>query len=357
MSYPKLIIDRKTLRDNVKSILELAGSKGVEIVAVIKGINGNPGMMETVIEAGAETLASSRLNQLRKVEEINSKIKTYALRIPMLSEVEELVESADISLNSELEVLKKINEVCLKKGTTHDVIIMCELGDLREGIYDKDELEKVAKAVEFDMDGLHLLGIGTNLGCYGSILPTVEKMNELVERAHFVNKVIGREVEVISGGATTSFPLVAKGLMPKEINQLRMGEGLFINALDDSFKYSLFDNESLVLQAEIIELKTKPSYPIGEIAVNAFGDKVKYEDKGVRKRAILALGSQDIGDYNHLRPLDKDIDVIGGSSDHTIIDVTESETEYHIGDIVEFHLKYGTMMMATQSEYIEKEFI
>ncbi|WP_018659146.1 alanine racemase [Allofustis seminis] len=357
MSYPKLVIDRQTMRDNIKNIIDTCEKSGVEVVAVVKGVNGLPGIMEVVMEAGAKTIASSRLSQLRKAKEMNPHIKTYALRIPMLSEIEELVESADISLNSELEVLEKIDAVCKAKGITHDVIIMCELGDLREGIYDQKELLEVVKEVEEDLTSLNLLGIGTNLGCYGSIMPTVEKMNELIALADLVSETIGRKIEVVSGGASTSYPLVGRGETPEGITQLRIGDGLYINDLDECFNFETLEKEALTLQAEIVELRDKPSHPIGEIAVNAFGDKVEYEDKGIRKRALIAVGKQDIGDYGHLRPLDEKIDVIGGSSDHTIIDVTDSDREYKLGDIMEFHLMYETMLMTTQSEYVEKEYI
>lgn len=357
MSYPKLVIDRKIMDANIKDVIGKCAEQGIEVVAVVKGVNGLPGIMQIVMDAGAKTIASSRLSQLREARKLNPDIKTYALRIPMLSEVEELVESADISLNSELEVLEKINEVCEEKGITHNVIIMCELGDLREGIYNKDELKKVVLEVENELTSLHLLGIGTNLGCYGSILPTVEKMNELVELADFVSETIGRKIEVVSGGATTSFPLVARGEMPEGINQLRIGDGLYVSDLDECFHYEMHDQEALTLQAEIVELKEKPSHPIGEIAVNAFGNKVEYEDKGIRTRALIAIGKQDIGEYSHLRPLDPDIEVIGGSSDHTIVDITNAKRDYKLGDIMEFHLMYETMLMSTQSEYVDKEYI
>lgn len=275
----------------------------------------------------------------------------------MLSEVEELVESADISLNSDLEVVREINKVCLEKDLTHKVIIMVDLGDLREGIMKDEELEETVRVIEEELEAVHLLGVGTNLGCYGSILPTVDKMNELVGRAEFIEEIIGRELEIISGGATTSFPLVARGDMPKRVNELRIGDGLYVSDLDDCFNYEMHEEEALTLQAEIIEIKDKPSHPIGEIAVNAFGDKEVYEDRGIRRRALIAVGRQDIGDYHHILPLDDQMDVIGGSSDHTIIDIEDCEKDYQLGDILEFHVMYGSMMMTTQSEYIEKEYI
>lgn len=359
MVYPKVVIEKKKLLENASNIIKMCGQNNIEVVGVVKGVNGLEGIIEILIEAGFKTLASSRLSQLKKIKEINPSIKTYALRIPMLSEISELVECADISLNSSIEVLRQLNNSAKKLNKVHNVIIMAECGDLREGIYDEEELIETAKVVENELDNLYLMGIGTNLGCYGSIMPTVSKMQELIAKAEKVSKAIDRNLDVVSGGASTSLPLVAKNIMPKGINQLRIGDALYISDLDECFDYEVFEKEqeAFVLKAEIIELKKKPSHPIGVIAVDAFGNKKEYVDKGIRHRGLIAVGRQDLGDCMHLRPLDNDIEVVGGSSDHTILDLSNCQKEYKIGDIVEFHLMYENVLMLSQSEYVKKEFI
>lgn len=359
MTYPKFVIDSKKLKANAEHVLKMCGQNNIEVVGVVKSVNGLEGVVKILIEAGFKTLASSRLSQLRKIKEINSDILTYDLRIPMLSEVNEVVAYADISLNSSLEVLKELNRAAKEQNKLHKVIIMCEQGDLREGIYDEEELIKTAVTVEKELDHLALLGVGMNLGCYGSIMPTVEKMYELIAKAELVSNAIGRKIAVVSGGASTSLPLVAKGKMPKGITQMRIGDALFISDLDDCFEYKVFtdEEEAFTLHAEIIEIKEKPSHPIGTIAVDAFGNSKQYIDKGIRKRALVAVGRQDLGDCMHLRPLDPSVEVIGGSSDHTILDITECSKEYKLGDIIEFHVMYENLMMLSQSEYVVKEFI
>ena len=335
MGYPKFVIDKKKLKHNAKNVLDMCNDIGIEVVGVIKGINGLEEIIKTLIDAGFKTLASSRLSQLKRVKEINPNILTYDLRIPMLSEVDELVSCADISLNSSLEILKELNRAASEQNKIHNVIIMTECGDLREGIFDEEELLNTTRTVEQEL------------------------MMELISKAEKVSKAIGRRIEVVSGGASTSLPLVAKGTMPEGITQLRVGDALYISDLDDCFDYKVFpdEDEAFTLQAEIVELKNKPSHPIGTIAVDAFGNKKEYEDKGIRRRALIAVGRQDLGDCLHLRPLDSNIEVIGGSSDHTILDITESEHCYELGDIVSFHVMYENLLMLSQSEYVEKEYI
>ena len=208
----------------------------------------------------------------------------------MLSEVSDVLKITDISLNSEVEVLKALNEEAKKQGKTHDVILMKDLGDLREGFWDENEIINTSLLVENELSNLHLLGIGTNLGCYGSVVATKEKLEELVTVAEHIEEKIGRKLEYISGGATSSLPRVFDGDMPERINMLRVGEGIILPSgikdecnLDNDFMY----DDVFKLKAEIIEIKEKPSYPVGELSVDAFGNKQEYKDIGIRKRALV----------------------------------------------------------------------
>ena len=83
----------------------------------------------------------------------------------MPSEVERVVEFADVSLNTEISVIRLLADQVTKRGKTHRVILMIELGDLREGILPSD-LEPVVKET-LGMQGVKLAGVGTNLACFG----------------------------------------------------------------------------------------------------------------------------------------------------------------------------------------------
>ena len=56
------------------------------------------------------------------------------IRIPMISEAEDVVRYTDISLNSEIKVAKALSKEAIKMGKIHEIILMVDVGDLREGI-------------------------------------------------------------------------------------------------------------------------------------------------------------------------------------------------------------------------------
>jgi ornithine racemase len=358
--YPRVEIDLKKLRSNIDQMVSRCNSQGIDVAGVIKGCTGIPECAKQFEDGGCKFIASSRLEQLQDAKDFGVKLPLMLIRVPMLSEVTDVIKLTDISLNSEEVVLKALNDEAIIQGKIHQVILMADLGDLREGFWNQEELLNVALLVENKMDGLELAGIGTNLGCYGSINATPEKLQELVDLAELIEKRIGRTLKYISGGATTSLPRVLEGNMPKRVNLLRVGEGILLAkdlkdlwGLDMSFMYQ----DVFVLKAEVIEVKDKPSHPVGEIMFDAFGFKQEYTDRGIRRRALLALGKVDYAFPDMIYPRDKGIEILGASSDHTIVDVQDAERDFKVGDIMSFDLCYATIVYVTNCRNVKQIFV
>ena len=358
--YPRVEINLAHLQHNVSKVVEKCGSFGIQVAGVIRGATGIPGVARAFDTGGAAFIASSRLEQLEDAINAGIEKPMMLIRIPMLSEVKDVIRLADISLNSEFEVIKALNDEARAQGKLHKVILMADLGDLREGFWDKDEMIKVAEYIENKMINIQLVGIGTNVGCYGSISPTVEKLEELVELAEKIEERLGRQLEYISGGATSSLMRVWDKNIPKRINMLRVGEGILLaRDLDVFYGYDMSDlyQDIFRLKAEVIEVKDKPSYPVGTIAIDAFGHTPTYVDRGIRRRALLAMGKVDYGDPAELLPMDKGIEVLGASSDHTIIDVEDAERDYKVGDIMTFDICYATVVYLTNCRNVHIAFV
>ncbi|WP_206460744.1 alanine racemase [Anaerovorax sp. IOR16] len=357
-NFPVVEVNLKKLRQNIDEVVSRCNEKGIMVAGVVKGFNGIVEATRQFEESNCSFIGSSRLEHLKEAKDAGMKGPFMVVRIPMLSEVPDLVKFADISLNSEIEVIKEINAECARQGKKHSVILMADLGDLREGFWDKEAMAKTAVYIEKNLENVTLAGVGTNLGCYGSINPTIENMNQLIAIAETIEKEIGRTLSIISGGGTTSLPLVLDGTMPERINHLRIGEGISLGKdLQDlwGLDMSYLHPDVFTAKAEIIEVKDKPSYPVGEIFVDCFGNKGEYVDRGIRKRALLGLGKLDFAMSDMLIPREKGIEVLGGSSDHLIVDIEEYQGELKVGDFLEFDVRYATMMYLTASKYVRIE--
>jgi predicted amino acid racemase len=341
---PSLEIDLHKLAGNARIVTDICARHGIGVAGVVKVADGDPACADVMARSGCVSIASSRLEHLERLRSLYPDLPLLMLRVPMISEADRLVRACDMSLQSDIGALRAADEAASRAGVIHEVVLMVELGDLREGIWDAGELADVAAEVEGDLTHLRLAGTGTNLGCYGSIVPTAEKMEELVAATERVEAAIGRRLDLVSGGGTTSLPLVSSGGMPGRVNHLRVGEGIIVNKdMEDLYGYRQegMHRDVLTLRAEVIEARVKPSHPIGEIAYDAFRNRPVYEDRGDRRRALLGLGKVDYGYPDQLFPRRKGVEILGASSDHTILDVEEADPPVETGDVLEFDVAYG----------------
>lgn len=350
-----LEINLKKIEENSRRILELCSKMDIQVLGVTKGFTAKPRIVEAMIKGGIENLADSRLENIKMLRDRGFNQNMTLLRIPRLSGVDMVVEYTECSVNSEYSVIKGLSDAALQRGKRHDVVLMVDVGDLREGVLPEDALE-MAKNILM-LKGVRLCGVGTNMGCFGGVLPTMRNLNLLMEVARDIEKRLGIELDVISGGGTSSLQLVENGQMPKGINQLRIGEGLLLGT--DTTHGRTIDwlhQDAFLARTEVIELKVKPSKPIGETGRDAFGKIPNIEDKGLRKRAIVALGKQDVN-ADGLIPVNPNMHVLGGSSDHMIIDVTDVDGDIKVGDQLTFKLNYQGLLFLCNSRYVKKVYI
>lgn len=354
MSYPKLNVYKKKLSHNIKRLKEIFDEAGIQLVCVTKVFCADSSITPIYVEAGVETLGDSRIENLAKMKNLG--IKRLLLRLPMISEAKEVVEHADISLNSELKTIRALAEAAKEAGKVHQIILMKDMGDLREGIFNEEDfLEAVAEIIKFS--SIQLFGIGVNLTCYGGVIPDEQNLGGLLDMKKKAEQKFNIQIPIVSGGNSSSFYLLRDGRLPQGINQLRLGEAVVLGR-EAAYgeKIEGLYQDAFTLEAEIIELKEKPSIPIGQIGMDAFGNHPVFEDKGIRKRAIVAVGRQDAF-ASEMVPICSEIKILGQSSDHTILDVTEVITPLAVGDTVSFHLTYGSLLTLCTSQYVKKEMI
>ena len=357
--YPKLEIYPEKIKNNTKIIKKLCKKNNINLAVVSKGANNIPEVVEALTAGGADYLADSRIKRFKKLKSIVNDLPLMLLRIPGPGEIKEVIKYADISLNSEIEIIKLLNKEAKIQKKKHKIVYMLELGDLREGIYPAEKiLEKVEEVRDFS--NITLEGIGTNLSCYGGIKPDKNNLGKLSDLAKKIEKKFNLKLNIVSGGSTTSLPLLLDNKMPEKINNLRIGESILLGRdMEALWDYNIegIKKDSFVLKAEVIELKNKPSKPFGEPFVDAFGHKPSFEDRGKRKRAILGIGKADFVYPDQLIPLREGVEILGASSDHLLLDVEEVEGKVSLGDIFSFNLFYGPMLYLTASPLVEKEII
>ncbi|HBP25792.1 MAG TPA: alanine racemase [Acholeplasmatales bacterium] len=348
--YPRLLIDFQKLRTNAETILKLAKENGItSFFLVTKVLAGYVPAVEMLAKCGFTHLADSRIQNLKKFATLP--LPKVMLRLPMISEAGSVVRYADISLNSELLTIAALNDQALRQNKVHGIILMFDLGDLREGLFYQDAYLETVEIIS-KMAGIKLLGIGTNLTCYGGIIPTPENLQILLDIKKRIKEKLGISLELVSGGNSSTIPLLINHTLPKGINNLRIGEAIMLGR-ETAFGTPIPGTypDAFVLEAELIESQTKPSYPIGTMGMNSFGEIPKIEDLGLMKRGILAIGKQDVAIEN-LFPVDENVEVLGGSSDHLLVNLTKAN--HILGNRLSFLVNYPGLLQLMTSEYVKK---
>ena len=344
----RIEVDCARLQRNTEAVVKLCAPHGIEVVGVTKACCGHPDVARAMLAGGASRLAESRLSNVRRLRQAGVEAEIMLLRLPAMSEADEVVRLTQVSLNSQVETVRALSQAASARGVTHRVILMVETGDRREGVMPERALE-VSRAMA-SLPNIELIGLGANTTCIGGVLPTRENTQLLVDVAETVERQLGIHFQTISAGNSASLALLLRDEMPARANQLRVGGAIMIGEVDSTGDWpdALPHQDAFIVTAEVIEVDTKPSVPEGRLAPNAFGDIPHWPDLGPRRRAILALGRQDLH-VECLIPKRPGVTILGASSDHLVLDVTETSPPVRLGEELEFRPLYGAVATAMSS--------
>lgn len=353
--YPKLIIDLEKLRENLDWLTTECHAVGIKVAVVTKVFCADPEICAVIDESDADGFADSRIQNLKTISADKPK---QLLRIAMGSEAEDVVRYSDISMQSGIETIRLLGTAAKKLDKKHKIILMIDMGDLREGVFFKNEARifETCEAI-LGEEWLELYGVGVNLTCYGGIIPDETNVGGLVKFAERIREKYGIPLPIVSGGNSSMMTMLKEKRIPKGVTQLRLGESFVLgNNTETGLPMEELHTDCFVLEAELVEVQDKPSKPIGTSGLNAFGERVTFEDRGPMLRGILAIGRQDVNP-DGLTPLDEGVEIIGASSDHLLVNLN-GKPDCKVGDTLRFIPDYGALLkLCTAEKYVEREYI
>ncbi|MTI69209.1 MAG: alanine/ornithine racemase family PLP-dependent enzyme [Firmicutes bacterium] len=327
MGYPRIEVDTLKIKENTKKMVFECKKRHIKVVGVTKLFCGNKKIAKALVDSKVDILGDSRIENLKKLSSF--KLPKMLIRLPMISRVKEVVKYSDIALVSEIDSIKRISKEAFKRKKEYKIILMVDLGDLREGIYFEDEIRETIKEI-LKLKNINLIGIGTNLTCFGGVIPTYSNLSRLVNIKKSIENKFNIRLDTISGGNSGTISLFNKKI-PKEINQLRLGASLSLGiGLNDKPIRGL-NNDTFKLILEIVKIKYKKEKVIG-ICIRIDGIKAK-----------------------DLTPFDKSISVIDVNNDYLFIDFTKAKKRYSVGDKIKFLISYKATLVAMTSKYVYKD--
>lgn len=346
MTGLRIEIDLDKISDNARVLVERLGRSGVAVTGVTKAALGLPELARVLIDAGVATLGDSRIENIERMRAAGIVARLLLLRSPMLSQAGRVVRSADVSCNTEPAVLAALSREARAAGVDHGVILMVELGDLREGIQAQDLHEIVDSTLT--LPRISLTGIGTNLACRSGIVPDQRNMQELSELADRVEASFGITLDVVSGGNSANLEWLATTTDTGRVNDLRLGESILLGR-EPLLRRPIpgLHQDAVTVSAEVIESKRKPTLPWGTSAQAAFGTPESPVDRGEIWQTIVAIGRQDTDPYGLEPP--RGATILSASSDHLVV---ETSRRMRPGQAMNFRPDYSALVRTMTSPFV-----
>ncbi|MCF8373456.1 MAG: alanine racemase [Bacteroidales bacterium] len=353
MAY--ITLDVKKLKENFDFLDKLFIKNDIQWSVVSKLLCGNKDYLSVLLNLGITQVCDSRVSNLETIKSINPNIETIYIKPPAKQAIESVVKFADVSMNTEIKTIMMLSKEAQKQKKVHKIIIMIELGDLREGVMGEDFMKFYEKV--FKLKNIEVVGIGTNLSCLYGVLPNHDKLIQLSLYEQLIEAKFDRQIPYVSGGSSVTIPLIFQNLLPKGINHFRVGETLFLGTdVYNNTTFSRMNHDVFRLYSEIIEVTEKPIMPMGEMGTNVDGGSFEMDEESIGKtmyRAIIDIGLLDV-EKKHIEPVDPDISFVGASSDMFVFDLGDNKKKYNVGDILEFKLDYMGTLRVINSKYIDK---
>ncbi|KAA1425019.1 alanine/ornithine racemase family PLP-dependent enzyme [Mumia zhuanghuii] len=351
MTAPRLDVDLVAITHNTRTLVARLAPRGIRVTGISKAALGSPGVAAAMLRGGASGIGDARMENVARLRAGGTDATVMLIRSPMLSQVDDVVRDTDLSLNTEASVLDALSAAAVGRRTTHDVVLMVELGDLREGVPVDEVVDLAVTAAR--RPGLRLVGLGTNLACRSGVVPDQTKMDELTGLVEKVEGAVGDRLTVVTGGNSANLDWALATSDVGRIDDLRLGESILLGT--EPLHRRPIDGlrtDAFTLVAELIEVKTKPAQPWGARGQTAFGHEPERDVRpGLVRQAIAAIGRQDVDPDGLVAP--PGMVVLAASSDHLVIDVGDHDVT--VGDEVAFGLGYGALVRAMTSPFVTKQ--
>ncbi len=354
--YPERIIR------NIDKMNDIMKKHDKQWSLVTKVLSGNKAALTAVLKSDViyktHSIADSRVSNLKKIKAIDQNIVTMYLKPPAKSYIQGVVKYADISLNTDYETLHALDREAARQKTIHQVIIMIEMGELREGVVRENFLDFYEKV--FKLPNINVIGLGTNLGCMYGIEPTYDKLIQLSLYEQLIEMRFNKNIQLVSGGSSITLPLLTKGKMPKQVNHLRIGEAIFLGTTPlTNNKFNNLSTNTFEFLGNIVEFEKKETYPDGIIGNGNVGHVEIIKENNVTEkeyRALIDFGLVDV-DTSFLKPKDTEISFLGTTSDLSVYSLGKNKRQYTSGKTIAFQPNYMAVAQLMNSQYITKDII
>ncbi|MDX5436063.1 MAG: alanine racemase, partial [Pontibacter sp.] len=237
------------LQHNYDHLNQVFKEHGIDWGVVTKLLCGHELYLKEVLELGVKEVHDSRVTNLKTIKKMAPGVQTVYIKPAPKQSIPDIIRYADVSFQTELDIIRLLSAEAVKQDKLHKIIIMIEMGDLREGVMGEELVDFYEKV--FELPGISVIGLGANFNCLHGVMPTRDKLIQLSLYKQIIEAKFDRRIPWVSGGTSVTIPLLFNHQLPGGINHFRIGEALF-------FGLNLFTNETFEgMHDDVFELVTE----------------------------------------------------------------------------------------------------
>ncbi|PHK50168.1 alanine/ornithine racemase family PLP-dependent enzyme [Staphylococcus edaphicus] len=325
-------VNLSKIKYNAQVLSSLFNENHIRFTPVIKCVGGDKRIVQTLKDNGLTHFADARIENITKSKDAD--LSFMMIRTPSQNELIDVVQHTDISIQTEITTIRRLNKIAEEQEVKHKILLMVDWKDSREGILTYDIIDYINEILY--MHHVSVVGLAFNFMCFQSIIPTEEDVSLINQYVESVERETNMKFSIISGGNSSMLTQMLYRDFGR-INELRIGETLFrgIETTTNQPIAFLYQN-AVILEAEIVEIKPRMDIASGHQYL----------------QAIVDMGNLDTV-VEDIKPLHHRIRIIGATSDHVMLDLLNQD-HYQIGDKIQFSLGYKALAQSMYMVNLEK---
>ncbi len=340
---PTVLLNLDALSHNTDIAVAFAKRWGVTVLPVLKAVASHPIVAKTLMEQGITRFGFAECDEPYFFTN-NFQAEKHLLCLTPPRQADAVVANFSRNTVTTIEMLQALQQAAHARGKRHEVLVMIDFGDSREGIHPHEAAAFIECASAFP--NLSLCGFGSMFACFGAETPTQSAMERMTAlRDLFKEKGIANPV-VSAGGSVFCAWVESNG--PGPITELRFGDPFLLGV--DLYRQAELPGGSYRQDvcrfcAEVLEVREKK---IAEECTSAEYQFVGQDSsflirkEGLRRRALLDIG------FFHIEGKELQCElpgtfIAGCSSGYLALDVTDCPEPVAVGQQVFFSGGYWSM--------------
>jgi predicted amino acid racemase len=344
---PKIVVNVEALAHNAGLVGPILNKYGLAVLPVLKEVASHPAVTAEVMKFGFDRFGYAEIEEpfLFTHSPPAGRDGRTLIGLTPPSKAARVVEVFKRSFQTMPESLEALAGAAGGLGLEHEVILMADLGDNREGLPPEEMGQLLDLALTHS--SLKTAGFGVSLACLSHKTPTDSELEKLKQlKALFRSRRVEQPAVSVGGSVFWNF---LDQIPPGLVTEIRLGDPFLLGK--DIYRHlplagGVFRTDVFVLSAEVVEVKT--------VSANGTAKERRTRVLCEMGRFHTSLGSNS-ANLDHLSCEKPGSIVVGLTAGYIVTDITDCREPVKVGEYLKFCPSYWAVAQAFRNPLVQIE--